>query len=81
MSLSSYIRWQRGVMTRAGFKYEEPAQWRLLEGSDPLPKWVTWIALVVVVAGLVAGALLSHSSSDVHCVKPPSAWRSICSDR
>jgi hypothetical protein len=81
MSLSSYIHWQRGVMTRAGFKYEEPAHWRLLEGSDPLPTWVMWIALFVVVAGLVAGALLSHSSSDVHCVKPPSAWRSICSDR
>jgi hypothetical protein len=81
MSLSSYICWQRGVMTRAGFKYEEPAHWWLLEGSETLPKWVEWIALLVVVAGLPAGALLSPPSSDVHCVKPPSAWRSICSDR
>jgi hypothetical protein len=80
MSLSSYIRWQRGVMTRAGFTYEEPAHWRLHEGSEPLPRWVTWIALLVVVAGLVGGAMLSPRSSDVHCVKPPSAWRSICSD-
>jgi hypothetical protein len=46
--MNSYYNWNRSVLKRAGFKYDE-------SHLPPNPKWLSWTAVLISVAAVAAG--------------------------